>query len=205
MKWALDPVTFEEKIGKSQVEDLHTTRWELSLEVLGNIVPTDNPKSDMHMQERSSPENSTPSSEQFLDSPVDFHLRKFKGVLCSHKNLRQDQERIAYEVESYYKVLEANASIVKHFGVTLSSSRIEARVCGLFSAPSSYVVETGHERQPAAELSWPDLVRKGIMTAEFHRTPVGDYIYRFRDFVVQMPEADHNLICSGFIFWRPLL
>lgn len=137
---------------------------------------------------------------QFSDSPVNFHLQKTKGAFCSRKSLLQDQERIAFEVEAYRNVLEANASVAKHSGVTLLSSRIEARVCDLFSTSCPRVVEQiGNERQPAIDISWLDLLHERMYITQFHQTPGGDYVCCFDDLVVEMSEGDRNLICSEFI------
>lgn len=148
---------------------------------------SNNPKKTVYVQQVSSPKKWNQQNK------FQNYLQKTKGALCSRKSLRQDQERIAIEVEAYRNVLGANASIAQHSGVTLFSTRIEARVYALFSAPRPRVLEqNGIERQSTKDISWLDLMYESLTTTEFHQTPGGDYVCCFGDLVVDMPETDRN-------------
>lgn len=128
----------------------------------------------MQMQEISSPDHGTSIPERSLDPPVDFHLQKLKKALYPHRLLLQEQERIAHEVESYNKVLKANASVAKNLRVNLSSGSIEARFYNLFSTPRPCVMETNEEEDFDAGMSWPELLQIEISSENFHQTPAGE-------------------------------
>lgn len=59
--------------------------------------------------------------------------------------------------------------------------------------------QVGNERPSAIEIKWLGLLNERMSTTDFHQALDGDYVCYFDDLVVEMSEADRNLICSEFI------
>jgi hypothetical protein len=116
------------------------------------------------------------------------------------QRLHEDLGRVNREVELYREVLQAKGSIAKHFGLPLVSTRFGDQICALFPTPFPQTISTNEDNTcSTTEVSWLDLLRDEIPMENFHLIRDGIYTCRIGTIMVQMPEADRNLICSGVV------
>ena len=155
----------------------------------------------MNLQEGSRPEDGIHGCDQNPDFHVDFHLQMQIGKLSPSKSLLDYSHPLVRALDVYREVLVANGSIAKHLGLSLFSNKLESKVCELFSSPFPYMDGANEYREPPLDrVSWLDLLKEEIPAEKFTLTATpGIYSCRIGTIVVQMPESDRDLVCSGIV------
>lgn len=152
------------------------------------------------MQGKSVSADVGPPSNQSLDCRIDFLAKKSVLKFNAPRRLHEDLNRVDREVDLYRQVLQAKGSIAKHFGLPLVSTRFGDQICTLFSTPYPQTISTNEDkRSSTTELGWLDLLREEVPTENFHQIGAGMYSCRVGNTMVEVAEADRNLICLGVV------